>query len=256
MPPDLLDPNITPAPEPNPAPNLVPPNPAPAQDSEALKAAVEKARLEERAKLRETIEGLTTQLNSATTTLAEAKRAQQSAEQLLETLRSSQVNGTADVDLIKLTEKLSAQLEQKIQAANETRFSAIEQENKSLRDNISKRELAEYRRTAIEAVGAANLIEELVTGSSPEEIDSSILRAKAAHERIVASLASNTASLNGTQPGVTPPSVPPVPDFQGYGVPVTTTPPASGVKGMSLAEYKLKREELLKTSTPYGGARS
>ena len=173
-------------------------------NDEALKAAIEKARLEERHKLQETItkndeaikrlkaeaEDSKKSADETKAALDKANKALEEHTKALEALKASTTK-EGGVDVTKLIDEVSA----KVSASYEkTLGKQVEQ----LTAQLNKYELKQLIDTLVkDAGGPDKLVMELVHGNTREEIVASIEKAKAAYETIAARIKPRKGANDG-----------------------------------------------------------
>ena len=242
----------------NPPANTPPPGPG-AITPEQLHQAIEKARLEEREKLRN-------QLNTAEEQVKTLKAEVESTKSQLTDTLNKVTKLTTDYETLKNSIKPDGQVDveaaisravkatsDKLAADYGAQLSSLRSELESERTTRTRLSLDQRRMQMIqEAGGDSALIPELVTGSNEQELSASIERSKQVYQRTV-------AKVGGTPPSPTPPNshgsganVPPgapptVP------LPASTTPPGApapaapgGSKIMDMKEYAANRNQLRK----------
>ena len=214
---------------------------------EQLHQQIEKARLEEREKLR-------TQLDNSR---AEADKLRTENE----TLKGQLTKATDELTALKASMKpdgvidVAKAIAEAVQAATSRVSGEFAQEIAGLRGQLDQERsvrtqltLEQRKAQLIADAGGSNaLIPELVHGSNEDELAASIERSKQIFQRTVGSVksgAQSTATNNGNPSTGVPPSIP-LPASGGAGNPAgdANLPPTS-VRGMPLREYAKKREEL------------
>jgi len=232
-----------------------------------LQQAVEKARLEERAKLHEQISGLMVQNQQFEKQLEDLRRQTEAQATELTAFREA-ADSQGKIDIQKAIEQATSAVSKRVQATYEQSIAKLQQDlqqERTLRQQLFAQSLKQ--RMIEEAGGASALIPELVTGTTEEEIRASIENSKAIYQRTLAQINSGlinpvapqqpmkpmvgygsagtgAASLAGTpQPmsgipptGASQQSVPPMGSSQTEG--------SGAVRTMSMDEYRTNREAL------------
>lgn len=160
---------------PQPTPSVEPP-PTPAPPGvtpEEHAAALAKARQEEKSKLYPEIERLKAEKAASDKKLADAEKKAAERQQELEDVRAGKVTETESVnrELKELREQ------------NQNLQSAIEEVATSAADRVVQSELKAYKEKKIREAGITQL-SELVSGTSEEEIDAAVEKAKKKEEAI------------------------------------------------------------------------
>lgn len=224
-----------------------PPAPAPAGITpEQLHQQIEKARLEEREKLRaqlsasdETVKNLKAEVSSLTEKLTKL------TDKITSLTAGTKPDGGVDVEkAIESAVKATAdRLGQEYASQIQTLRGELETERKS-RQQLT----LEQRRSQMiqEAGGDKALIPELVTGSNEEELKTSVEKSKQIFQRTVATAGNAAPSLppnNGSGAG-NPPAPPAVP----AGAAAAGGAPPAPIPGqrMSMADYAKNRQQLKK----------
>ena len=215
------------------------------------KAALQKVRDEERTKvysefeeLKKQITSLVTEKETLTNTVTEKDGKIQEVSDSLEAVKASQ-KSDGKVDMSKLIEEVTG----KQKAAFDKQLSDLRSSNDSkieqLQADNSKLELERYKEKAIAAAGD-RIVKALVSGSSKEEIDASVERAKAEFE-VIAKSVGDSNSNNGNDGSNNPP---PVPGGD-------TPPRGTGaepeilqqVKNLTPEQYRKQRSEIMAATT-------
>jgi len=228
-----------------------------------VKSLVEKARLQEKAKLRKELEAAKAFASENTTlkdALSDLRKSKETLEAELKKAKEEEDTGkkkkkeepTIDTDAI--IDEVSGKFRQEIDS--------IRAENESLKkmavateEARKKAELEAYRTSKIaEAKEAGGLIEGLVQGSSPEEIDLAVIEARQEYAKVVEAARKGL----GVPPGTPPPDLGAAGSIQPQAGPggKAETPEefAQRVKGMSPEDYAKERKKLLKSAGSYQGA--
>lgn len=231
------NPNPAPSPEPTPAPS-----PAPI-DPNVIHAQIEKARLEERTKVREELNNLSTLNKSLTDQLDKSQKDIQEVSSKLSALEKAQ-GANGEIDVSKLIAEVAAQTESKMAGVIEELKGKVKQLDVKSR----KASLEVYRRDAIaKAGGEAQLITALVSGSSEEEIDSSIQLAKDEYQKIVSRVGTKVptdtpTTTQHTNNGIGANVPPSLSANEGRGANVVPQP---SIRELSNKEWGAKRDEIL-----------
>jgi len=191
-------------------------NPDPAPSQADLAKGIEKARMEERVRLKDQLTALTTQLETVKQQLTSVVAEKEKVEAEFNALKTAHdalkagMKAEGGIDVEKA-------IQTAVTAAKDRLGPALQQEIASLRTELaqerSKRETAEAEQTRTrliaEAGGTTALIPELVTGRTPEEIAASIESSKQIFARTIGAAASgsggSTASASGNP---NPPTIP------------------------------------------------
>lgn len=207
------------------APAPAAPAPAPGITEAQMKAAIEKARLEERTKLQEQITTLTADKATSAAKISEL-------EGQLKALGSVKTqNGQVDVAA------LIAQVTESAQTATKTVNATLQRELEDLKAQNHKLHLERVRQQAIaENGGEKAMVVALVTGNSETEIRASIEEAKRVHAQILG----QAKSSQGNEPGAPAPSLPPSPP-----APAAPAPPTPALSGMTVREWGQNRDKQL-----------
>lgn len=208
----------TPAPAPAPAAGAAPPD-------ASLKAAIEKARLEERTKLQEQLRSLTSDKEALASKLSEL-------EGQLKALGSVKTaNGQVDVAA------LIAQVTESAQAATQTVTATLQRELEEMKAQNHRLHLERVRQKAIADNGGEKaMVVALVTGNSEPEILASVEEAKRTHAQIV----EQAKSLHGHAPGAPASSLPPSPP-----APAAPAPATPALSGMTVQQWGQQRSNQL-----------
>lgn len=226
-----------------------PPNPPPPTGitQEELHKAIEKARLEEREKLR-------TQLSESETTIKDLKGQVASTKEqitkLTEKIDSLTAGKKADggVDVEKAIESAVNATVARLSKEYSDQIKALREELESEKSTRQKLTIEQRRIQLIqEAGGEAALIPELVAGSNEEELKSAIERSKQVYQRTVAKAgaAPSLPQPNGN-PGAPTPPAPPTPAPVAGAVPTPGAVPGTPGQRMPLADYAKNRQALKK----------
>lgn len=219
----------------------------PPQDSLTvdIKAAIEKARTQEKSKLRDQMAALEAAKEAAALNAATLSKQVSDLTAALAALKQEPAKkdeAPAAQQKPEITQDiLTKAVESALKRAEETIFSPqlmkLEEEAKALRAALEKRDLDAYRNQLIES-NKDSIVPELVTGTTREEIDTSLVQAKQTFAKIAQALAAKM-SASGTV-------LPPAPKA---GTPASGTPsPLSSVSSMSQKDYAQRREELLRVA--------
>jgi hypothetical protein len=218
-----------------------PPTPPPGITQEELHKAIEKARLEEREKLR-------TQLSEAETSVKTMKAEVASAKDQITKLTEKVDSLTAGkkpeggVDVEKAIESAVQATANRLAKEYSDQIKALRDELEAEKSTRQKLTIEQRRVQMIQAAGGETvLIPELVVGSNEDEIKESIERSKTVYARTVAKAGGASPSLpNPTgNPGESTPSAP-------LGAAASTGGAATAVPGqrIPLSEYAKNRETL------------
>jgi chemotaxis protein histidine kinase CheA len=151
------------------------------QSPEAWLAAVEKARLEERAKL---AAALKAQEEAAKAAAEKAAAAEKERAAVAERLRQ------IETDKLPPDERVQAQLREmqeriaQSEAARQQNEVLRQQELQQLQAQLHAERMEAYRNRRLAEFGVGNLIPEFVGGNTPEEIDASIQTAAAEYQKL------------------------------------------------------------------------
>lgn len=231
---------------------------APATDVNVL---LDKVRKDEQKKAADRIAALEAETGTLRGKLTETEKAavdaeaarKKAAEDLDSITRAGA--GTGSVDLKALVTEVSTKLKKNFEQisaeerqTNETRFAALEKENKQFR-------LEKVKADAIrEAGGTDAVIEQLITGSTPEEIRASVEESKKVRAGILAQAgvtpgSNQNSNANQTGNGQNAAVVPVVPQAGSQGGVGGSASGGSGVldkvKSMPLKDYKVNRDAIL-----------
>jgi len=219
---------------------------------EEVNQRVEAARRDEKAKLYEELNGLRKNKDALQTELDNAKGQVETLNQQIETLKSEKVDlqnkhdalvaaqkedGAVDTEkLIKeVTDRIRNEYEQTQGKTNKELRAEIER----LRQEKRVSDLKAYRQLKIAEAGE-DIISEMVSGNSEEEIDRSIEAAKDAYGKYI------KKSTNDTTGGGTPPPPPPASKSGGT---ASTSTPSGGLEGFQRFqnpnEYAKNRDTIL-----------
>lgn len=237
-------------------PAAKPQEPAAPSSKDDLHSAIEKARMEEREKLRgqlDQLKGEVTTLKSANEKLQNdlktAGEGQQKVSDQLEALKKGLKEGgdnkNIDVEAV-LTAAVQA-ARSRLEAQYQDRITNLENQLSTVAKERERASLAQLRSQLIEeAGGSKNLIPEMVTGSNEQELRDSIRRSQDIFNRTVASVVPATPGHTAapTSPYVAPvePGAPlPMPPAQPGVSPLETRTPG---RRMPLEEYKANRDTL------------
>lgn len=227
--------------EPN--PQTPPPNPpAAGYTTEQLHAAIEKARNEERTKLRAEIETAQQNVKTLQGQVDQLKGENQKLTADLQAIQASQ-KPEGGIDLAQYTEQIA----NRMNAEWQSKFVELETRLTQEQQVRQKLTLEQLRARLIQANGGESaLIPILVTGSSEAELLASIEASKAEFQRIRQLVSGGTPpptqqQIHG-QGGGLPPAMP-VP--AGGGAPAGGQPqPLTDVRKMDLKDFAKNRQEL------------
>lgn len=177
--------------------------------------------------------------------LADAVKDLTTKIEALEEVKAKTEKGN-EVDIKALIESVTAKAGESARKGMNAELSGLQDQVKALQEENRKLSLREYRAKAIEKVRTAGgeLIEPLVRGNSPEEIDQSITEAQQAYAETERLITSKNSSAGQQQQ-------------QSQQIP---RPPAAGagqkevpenlksVSQLSQAEYRAKREEIMRAA--------
>ena len=231
------DQNPNPAPSPEPTPVV----PAPI-DPNVIHAHIEKARLEERTKIREELLSLSNQNKSLSEQLENSQKDISEVSAKLSALEKAQ-GANGEIDVSKLIAEVAAQTESKMSSV----IKDLEGKVKQLDVKSRKASLEVFRRDAIaKAGGEAQLITALVSGNTEEEINASVQLAKDEYQKIVSRVGKvstdtpTTTQHNSNDNGANVP--PSLSANEGRGANVVPQP---SIRELSPKEWGSKREEVL-----------
>jgi hypothetical protein len=206
-----------------------------------LHAAAEKARLEERTKLREQIDALTTRATNAEGENKTLKETNTKLAADLETLKSS-LKPEGGIDAEQFMQNMQARFEK----AYASKLQELEQQVNEERQTREKLTLEQRRAKLIQQHGGEDaMIVEFVKGSNDTEILESIMVAKEKYQNILKKAGKTpppSQQSNDPGSGGTPPANPPVPSGGSSGGGSGTV----DVKNMSMADYAKHRDDLRK----------
>jgi hypothetical protein len=218
---------------------------------EQLHAAIEKARLEERDKLRTKLDATLEANATLTDEVAKQKAAVQKLSDELVALKAA-MKPDGGVDVAKAIEQAVQATTARFSEENATALNELRSQLETERSARTKLTLEQLRVKMIEdAGGARTLIPELVHGATEQELQSSIANSKAIFERTVAAVkpaASTPQSTHGNAGAGAPPTVP-LPAGGGGSLPSGTTPQPVNVRALSNKDYAAHREALKKQAT-------
>lgn len=207
---------------------------------------IEKARQQEKDKLYQRIEEMGSQLQ---TVLTERETQQQEQARLAaEADAARREKEESEMDLRALLEKRDKEWESKFQET-ESRYAT----DRAIFDR--ERELAQvdlYRRERVEQEQDYIIpaLRDMVTGSTPDEVEASIAFLKERSDIIASNFAAATQQATQQVPfrGAAMPSVPPVGPMEQLPSNMAVTDDL--VRGMSMDQYKANREQLLRMTNP------
>lgn len=247
---------ITPVdPKADPNAQIVPPAANEDPLSVDIKAAVQKARQQEKDKLYAELQRHQTEASAAkaqnaqlTAALEELNKklgaipAPSAAPETKEKVAPAAAPAPTGADMEKL---LNTAVTTALKRAEDTifgpRIAALEAQVKQADAELKKRDLEAYRGDLI-ANNKEGIVPELVTGSTREELDLSLVRAKQAFAQI--------AKVVAEKVGVNPATLLPLPPINGGAGKVGNgTEVLSSVGAMSDTEYAAKRAEILKVAS-------
>lgn len=219
---------------------------------EQLHQAVEKARLEERAKLRQELDTVATRA----ATLEETLKAEQAAKTELATRVSAleagvtkTATGEPVVDIAKVVEQATSAVATRLNSDHAKTLTEMQTQLSALREESNRNRLAATRERLIAEAGGINaLIPELVVGSTEDELKAAVTRSKSIFDRTVLQTGSAGAASLGTGNAGSS-------GGDGLNLPVGQAGGAGGnangaatvqvnARAMSMAEYASKREAL------------
>jgi hypothetical protein len=210
---------------------------------EALHAAIEKARNEERTKLRGELETAQNAVKAEQEKVVTLTKANQQLTADLQALKASVTDGKVDV------EKLVAEITSATKREVEGKLAGLEEQVRTERVAREKMSLEQLRmRLIAQAGGEAALIPSMVQGNSEQELVEAVNRSKAEFDRI-RGIVGGTQTPPSQQPihapgsSGTPPALPAVPAGGGAtagGQPQVVTNP----RQMSREDYAKNRQAL------------
>lgn len=165
------------------------------QLTEAQKAAIEKARLEERARVREQLEEAERKQQNQADELAKLRKEFDQVSAALKAVDTTKAGAGSDpIDLPKLIAEVSQK------SAEQTRKD-LQAQIESLTAEVSANRLAELKRTLVqEAGGPSKLVMAMVGGRTEEELRKSIELSKKAFAEVTAAvLKKKTSQQDGTE---------------------------------------------------------
>lgn len=216
-----------------------------------IQAAIEKARNDEKNKMYSRVERAETDAKAASQALAEAQLQLKSLTETVERLSKGGTKETTPDEnkpAALSPETVQAMLEKQATALFEKaekeifgpRIAALTNESQALKKQLEARDLDAYRKSLIEK-NQAQIIPELVQGSTKDELDTSLTLAKQAFARIADTLTRQTSQAAATASG----TVPPLPATN----PATTSPSSPAVTQLSDKEYQEKRAQYLREAS-------
>lgn len=220
-----------------------------------LHAAIEKARLEERDKLRKTIDSQKESLDKLTQERdqlqAQSEKAATDFTALTEQLNAlkSSVKPEGGIDVEKAIQQAVQAAEQRIGAHNQIRITNLEKQLGEESKTRKQLALNQLRADLIkEAGGDSVLIPELVMGSDENELRMSIDRSKEVYSRHIANIAQRASSNPPTdgQQAFIPPATASHPLPQLDRAPNLPTSQSTGSFRRPLNDYAQNRERLRK----------
>jgi hypothetical protein len=234
-------------------PPATPPAP-PVEDPLAvdIKAALAKARQDEKDKQYAALEKVRGEKKAAE---AQLTQAQETIASLTKQLEKTAIPATPpppkdspeaiEKRLVAAAESVaSAVLERAEKEIFGPKITALENQLADAKKQVERSELAAYRQTLIEANKGA-IIPELVSGNSKQELDDALVTAKQSFARIAQSIqARQTVAVTTAGESL----VPLPPTNAGGGSPQDQTP-GPKVRGMSQSDYAKSREALLKDAS-------
>jgi len=245
----MADPN--PNPPTPPAGGAPPPTPTGITQDD-LHKAIEKARLEEREKLRTQLETAEASAKEAKELKAKVASMTDQITQLTDKVASLTAGKTASggVDVEKAIETAVNATVARMEKEYSGQIQALRGELET--EKVTRQKLTvEQRRAQMIAAAGDALIPELVTGSNEEELKASIEKSKEIYQRTVAKAgaAPSLPNPNGNPGAPTPAAPPAAPPVAG-----AANPPGGGAptpvpgQRMPLGEYAKRREELKKNA--------
>jgi hypothetical protein len=239
-------PTETPAPADDKKPEAAAPAPAPealALDGD-IKKLVEKVRKDEKDKQYSTIEKLRGELDAARGALSERDAtiknlAEKKAEGKPPEEKKTDPQPGLSEDKLNLV--IAAALKRAEEEIFNPQLSKLQAQNDELKKTLEVKDLDEYRQSLI-SKNDGQIIPELVTGSTREELDTSLIQAKQIFARTAEAL---TKKAGGAADAAGRKMVP-LPPANGSTPPGATTP---GARNMSLVEWSKNREQMLKEAS-------
>jgi hypothetical protein len=238
----------TPTETPAPADDKKPEAAAPAPEALALdgdiKKLIEKVRKDEKDKQYSTIEKLRGELDAARGALTERDNTIKNlAEKKAETKQPEEKKTEPQAGLSedKLNLVIAAALKRAEEEIFNPQLSKLQAQNDELKKTLEVKDLDEYRQSLI-SKNDGQIIPELVTGSTREELDTSLIQAKQIFARTAEAL---TKKAGGAADAAGRKMVP-LPPANGGTPPGATAP---GARNMSLAEWSKNREQMLKEAS-------
>jgi hypothetical protein len=239
-----------PAPPAPPAAPPAPPAPPPGVTQEQLHQAIEKARLEEREKLRTQLDNAKSEAETAKTQAEDNKKQLQKLSEEMTALKSG-LKPEGGIDVQKAIEQAVTAATTRLAQTYDGQLNTLKSELQNERVERTRLSAEQLRVRMIEQAGGTTvMIPELVRGTTQDEITSSIEDSKRVFQRTVA-LASgtpppppNTANTNVPGAAVVPPTVPV--GAGGAGTPPAGGAPAKNARTLTRQEYAQQREQLKK----------
>lgn len=216
--------------------------PAQGITSEQLHAAIEKARLEEREKLRKQLEASEAKSTKLEKDLATATGEISKLVADIEAIKKG-ITNDGGVDVQKVIDQTAKAVSAQVRKEYGAKLDELQSQLESERNERSRLSAEQLRADLIaKAGGSSALIPELVRGNTAEEIAASIENAKIIFQRTLSSAGATTPTqqnANGNGVAVVPPVIPVTPSGG-----TDTTVENSGVRRMPMSEYAQKRAEL------------
>ena len=217
-----------------------------------IKAAVQKARQEEKDKVYGRITQAETDAKAAREALADAQAQMKTLNETLNKMNAGSPPKTGEEPQKKAPPTSSEDIQKAIEAAARTtleraekeifgpRLAILEKANQDLTTQLKTKDLDAYRKSLIEEHKEA-IIPELVTGETKELLDESLVVAKQAFARIASALTQQQGDVANRAAN----RIPPLPSLNKGNAPDAQT----SVFQLSDSEYAERREALLREAS-------
>jgi vacuolar-type H+-ATPase subunit I/STV1 len=151
-----------------------------AEETERLKIAIEKARLEERTKLREDISATEKRLTDSTLTIEQQKAEISNLKTAVEALQKTAKEGEK-IDVQKLVTEIT-------ERTNELARKNYDAQVADLNKQLTALQVRLLRESLIKEVGEDNLVVAMISGRTEQELRDSVERSKAEMDKIKAKI--------------------------------------------------------------------
>lgn len=221
-----------------------PPNP-PALTADDLHKAVEKARMEERTKLRDEQTALQTRAEAAEKAVKELTAANTALTEQNNALVKAGAEG-GKVDVKQLVTEITSSAEKRFADAADQQRKDLENTVQTLRNDLTQVQLDKLRTQLVaEAGGPERVVSALISGSNEEELRASVKAAADAYTEIANRVAKGAGGGGSSAPNNTPPPAGGPAGGGGAGRGATDDA-LTNVKELSPQEYAAKRQEILR----------